>query len=397
VSLLRESPEAPAYDDATGVGPTLRQRLRDNRGLVLISVIVVLVALLIALSQSRQKAGLLDPDAVDPSGSHALATLLRDQGVTVVRVTTAAAARDAVTQVPDSTLLVMPTAPLSTRMVDTVAGARSLVLVAPDTTTLDGLAPWALEKGAISSGDEVPPGCAWDVATRTGPLPATGPTFTTSRTDVASCWSGSVLDAPALGTTAAVTIVSRAEAFTNARLGDSGNAALALGTLGRTRTVVWWLPSFADPEQFTQDTQPSLQDLIPSWVGWALLQVLLAMVVVIWWRARRLGRVVVEPLPVVVRATEAVEGRARLYRRGHARGRAADALRASTLTRLRTRLSLPRTADVATVVAAVAARTHLSATEVSALLAPGTDPTDDVSLTRLATALDALENEVRHP
>jgi hypothetical protein len=107
--------------------------------------------------------------------------------------------------------------------------------------------------------------------------------------------------------------------------------------------------------------------------------------------------VVVEPLPVVVRATESVEGRARLYRRGKARGRAADALRTSTLARLRSRLSLPRSADVATIVAAVSLRTGRPDTEVTALLSPGTDPTDDVGLTRLANALDALENEVRHP
>jgi len=134
---------------------------------------------------------------------------------------------------------------------------------------------------------------------------------------------------------------------------------------------------------------------VPSWVRWALLQLVLAVAVVIWWRGRRLGRVVVEPLPVVVRATESVEGRARLYRRGHARESAADAMRTASLTRLRARLALPRTASTEVVVAAVSARTARPATEVAALLTPGGNPGDDASLTGLVDALDALENEVR--
>ena len=128
---------------------------------------------------------------------------------------------------------------------------------------------------------------------------------------------------------------------------------MALGTLGRSHTVVWWLPSTADPLQFDQGAEVGITDLVPSWVRWALLQVVLAVAVVVWWRGRRLGRVVVEPLPVVVRATESVEGRARLYRRGRARGSAADAMRTASLTRLRARLGLPRSAPADVVVAAV--------------------------------------------
>jgi len=90
-----------------------------------------------------------------------------------------------------------------------------------------------------------------------------------------------------------------------------------------------------------------------------------------------------------------VEGRARLYRRGHARGTAADALREAATTRLRARLSLPRTAPVDVVVRAASDRTGRQAIDIAALLAPGTAPTDDTGLTGLVAALDALENEVR--
>jgi len=383
--------------------PTVRARLQANRGLLVVGALVLLGALLLALAQSSRTVGLLDPDATDPTGSHALSVLLSGQGVTVVRATTAGAAEAALQSAQNSTLVIAPTAPISDRMLDAVraGGAQYTVLLAPDEDALTAYAPWASIRDLRESGDEVPADCDWYVATKAGPLPPTGFVYATDRSSVSSCWGGGVVDSGrggadgVGGTGGVVTLVGMAQGFTNQHLGESGYAAMALGTLGRSHTVVWWLPSTADPLQFDQGTDVGITDLVPSWVRWALLQLVLAVAVVIWWRGRRLGRVVVEPLPVVVRATESVEGRARLYRRGHARGSAADAMRTASLTRLRARLALPRTAPPDVVVAAVAARTERPATEVAALLTPGGTPGDDASLTGLVDALDALENEVR--
>jgi hypothetical protein len=383
--------------------PTVRARLRANRGILVVGALVILGALLLALVQSSRTVGLLDPDATDPTGSHAVSVLLQGQGVTVVRVTSAQAAADAVAKATDSTLLITPTAPLSDPMLQTVRAVHPTytVLVMPDDGLLSAYAPWASQTGYRASTDETPAGCDWYVATRSGALPAVGATYGTDRSDLSSCWGGGVVDTGrggatgVAGATGVVTLVGMQDAFTNRHLADSGYAALALGTLGRAHTVVWWLPSASDPQQFADSRDVTISDLVPSWVRWALLQLVLAMVVVIWWRGRRLGRIVVEPLPVVVRATESVEGRARLYRRGHARGRASEALIDAALTRLRARLALPRTAAPEVVVAAASARTGRSATDVAALLTPGSSPTDDAGLAGLADALDALENEVR--
>ena len=73
------------------------------------------------------------------------------------------------------------------------------------------------------------------------------------------------------------------------------------------------------------------------------------------WQGRRLGPLVAEQLPVVVRASETVEGRGRLYRSRRARDRAADALRTATLQRMLPRLGLGA-ARATAVVAAVAGR-----------------------------------------
>jgi len=391
-------------DDDAGpvIAPsTWRATLRANRAPLLIGVAVVLVALLLAAAQGRGSAGAFDPDAVDPSGSHALAALLGSEGVTVVRVTDARAAAAAVDDAHgDVTLLVVPTAPVSTEMVAAVAATSRTrtVLLRPDITTLEGLAPWAQETEPLGvAPDELAADCAWSVAQQVGSLPSDGAAYSTTGTDAHVCWQGLVVDDAGAGDTA-TTVIGASRAFTNDVLADSGYAALGLTTLGHSRTLVWWLPSFADPLQFgTGEEKPSISELVPSWVGWFLAQLAIAVAVIVWWRGRRLGRVVVEPLPVVVRATETVEGRARLYRRGRSRGRAADALRASTTDRLRRLVTLPRGAALGDVVAATAARTGRSVDDVAALLAPGTEPHDDASLTGLADALDTLENEVRRP
>jgi len=381
-----------------GIAPsTWRATLRANRGPLVIGVVVVLVALVLAVAQSHRFAGAFDPDGVDPSGSHALAALLSDQGVHVVRVTDARAAAAALTGAQgDATLLIVPTAPLSPQMISAVLQApRSrTVLLQPDAATLAAFAPWAYPaEPPTDTSDEVAADCEWPVAQQVGPLPPDGATYRASGNH--SCWRGLVVDATVAADTT-TTVIGAAEAFTNARLADSGYAALGLNTLGHSRTLVWWVPSFADPLQFgTGETRPTVSDLVPPWVGWFLLQLAVAVGVVVWWRGRRLGRVVVEPLPVVVRATETVEGRARLYRRGRARGRAADALRGSTAERIRRQLSLPRAAPLDAIAVAASARTGRPAPDITSLLTPGNDPYDDASLTGLADALDTLENEVR--
>ena len=97
---------------------------------------------------------------------------------------------------------------------------------------------------------------------------------------------------------------------------------------------------------------------------------------------------------MAVRAAETTEGRARLYRRRRARGRAADHLRAASLSRLVGPLGLPATGTREAVVARVAARSGWSPTDVAALLY-GAAPQDDAALVRLAAALDGLERQVR--
>lgn len=384
----------------TAVTPAARANVRRWRGPLILGVVVILVSLLLALAQGQRSRGYLDPDAVDPSGSGALAALLGDQGVDVIRVTTAEEARDALyrTEGTKTLLVAAELGPVSYRMADLAASVpfSHLVVVGGDPESVGNLASWATVVGYGQSKDEIAPDCDWDIAQRVGPLVAQGQQYDGKGLDATVCWDAFVLDLPVGTGQKPTTLIGAGTPFTNDVLADSGNAAFGMNVLGRDQTVVWWLPSITDPLQpDSGDEGASITDLVPSWVALAVWQVFAAALFTVWWRGRRLGRVVLEPLPVAVRATEAVEGRARLYRRAGDRGRAADVLRAATLARLTTMLRLPRTSGLAEVVPAVVARTGRDATDVTALLTPGVDPTDDAGLTRLADALDTLEDEVR--
>ena len=178
----------------------------------------------------------------------------------------------------------------------------------------------------------------------------------------------------------------------NDNLDDDGVAALDVNAITDSRrvtSVVWLLPG-ADAGG---PGKPSMWDLFPDGtlrvIWWAVAVGLLLML----WRARRLGGVVTEPLPVVVRAAELVEGHGRLYARAGARDRAAGALRHATTARIARRLGLPRGAGAVEVAAAIAPLVGRPPGDVAALLT-GPPPADDAGLVQLAEELDRLEAAV---
>jgi hypothetical protein len=356
-------------------------------------LVVLLGGLVLALAGGDGGSARLDPRSPAPSGSRAVAELLRDQGVTVDLVTTTAAVVRATR--PGDTLLVVDPDLLAASQVEAVrAVGADLVLVsasAPD-RYVTGITVEPTAPGVRT------PGCALPAARRAGAADSGLLAYDVSDADLQQarlCYSRDGVPSLVQGRVDGrpVTLLGATSPLTNERLDDEGNAALALGLLGARPRLVWYLPSAAD---VPASAQKSFYDLVPGGFGWGLVQLGVAVLLLALWRARRLGAVVVEPLPVVVRAAETVEGRARLYRRGGARGHAAEALRAGVRNRLGTALGLPRRADPPAVVAAVAARAGRPGPDVAALLY-GSAPADDGALVRLADDLDALEREVRRP
>jgi len=191
---------------------------------------------------------------------------------------------------------------------------------------------------------------------------------------------------------ARVTLLSDGTPLMNSSLAKEGNAALALGLLDIHPDVVWLVPPVIAPASSGAGTS-SVTSLLPSRLRWAFLQLVIAVIVIALWRGRRLGRLVPEELPVVVRQAETVRGRSRLYRRSQSLNTAANALREGTRDRLGRRLGLGPRPQPAALVQAVASRTQEPAAQVQALLY-GAMPADDGALVTLAQSLTALEQEV---
>ncbi len=103
---------------------------------------------------------------------------------------------------------------------------------------------------------------------------------------------------------------------------------------------------------------------------------------------------------MAIRASETVEGRARLYRKTNARDRAAGALRSTTRTRLAPLVGVPVPQAHAPEALLPALSAHLhdhgDGQSLHSLLF-GPPPGDDAALISLADQLDALEREVRRP
>jgi hypothetical protein len=381
------STAGPSASVDPGLGPVWRQ----VRGPVLVLLLVLAAGVALAAAGGSARSGLLDPRATDPSGSRALAQVLRQQGVEVRLVTRTARLRAEAAR--GGTVLVAFPQRLVDSQVAAVRGTGAdLVLVGAAEPERFAPAVRVARPVAVQARSPV---CRLPAAARAGRADTGGVTYTVRGGGADLCYAeegdASLVQVRSGGRT--VTLLGDPTPLTNRHLDEEGNAALALGLLGARPRLLWYLPSLDD---VPPSEARSFYALVPPGLWWGLGQVLVAVLLLALWRARRLGPVVTEPLPVVVRAAEVVEGRARLYRRAGARQPAAEALRAALRARLLPLLGLPRRAEPDAVVHAVAARSGRPGAEVAALLY-GAAPRDDAALVRLADDLDALERQVRRP
>jgi Domain of unknown function (DUF4350) len=369
---------------------------RSARIPLLLLVLLVAVTAVIGTLAARGKAGELDPDSYEPGGAHAVTQLLTDAGVAVHVARSVATARSAE---PGATLLITAPDLLPGKALrDLVDGAAGTVLIAPGPQSLSAAVPelTAVSFSHVAGRD---PGCTLPAAVRAGRVQLGGFGYRLAP-GVAAGLAGSELCYAKdwAGTLARIdtrTVLGSGAPLTNARLDARGNAALVLALLGERRDLVWFRPQLDDPALAAGGHKP-LTALLPTPLKWAALQLAVAAGVLALWRARRLGPVVTEPLPVTVRAAESTEGLARLYRRAGARQRAGTALREAAVRRLAARFGLRGgQTDPRAVVEAIAAHTSRPATEVGALLF-GQSPDTDPELVALADALDALEQEIRN-
>jgi hypothetical protein len=376
--------------------------------LLVILAVVAVAALLAALTAGGvTRGGSLDPDSPRPTGARAVARVLAHQGVGV-EVVRDAAAFDAAALDARTTLLVTGTDALgrtgARRVAARSAEAGATVLAAPGPLVLRALGD-PVQPVEVAVGGEVAagPGCRQPAVAgltvevdqalgyrpvagdpeRAGAVPGgcfTGPGDTSLLVAVPAGGPGPPGDTDLLGAD---------ELLSNDAVTSADNAAAALRLLGRQPRLVWYVPDPADVRAGDGDV---LTNQLPTALFPGLGLLTAALVALLLWRGRRLGPLVVEPLPVVVRAIESTHGRGRLYRRVRDRPHAATLLRAGTVRRLREVLRLPP-GDLAPLLTSVASLTGRSAGELNALLV--TRPVhSDADLTRLAHDLAVLEKEI---
>ena len=398
-------PSAPSAPSATSVSPTARQVWTRSRGIALALALIAVAGVVIAAIRSDARHGSLDPRSADPYGSHAVAALLAGHGVSTRVVTTLAQAEAAAET--DTTLLVavpdLLTKSQQNRLHTATArtGGRT-VLVAPGSWSVDHLAPGVTADPAISPRRTLSPGCSLPEALRAGSADTGGLRYTTTHLDADNCYLSqrlaTLLRIPADAGAGDTIVLGSPDILFNKRLAEQGNASLALQLLGSRSHLVWYLPSLSDTTAAGPQGQRGLLDLLPAGWRWGTLQLFVAAALAALWRARRLGPLVPEKLPVAIRASETAEGRARLYRKADARDRAASALRSTTRTRLAPLVGVPVAQAHApeALIPALAAQLHGDGPALHALLF-GPPPGDDTALVALTDRLDALEREVRRP
>ncbi|OIQ74247.1 hypothetical protein GALL_441050 [mine drainage metagenome] len=382
--------------DGSTATSTVRARWRRGRTTAIVIALLVVVAALSVLPRPRTSGIPLAPDNPSPAGGRAVARILADRGVTVeyVRTTATAVAR----ATSGATLLVTSTDLLDSEQVAALGRTTAdIVLVDPSAAALGALSDGRADRYGTprAPGTTVSADCSDDDARAAGQITVDASGLLLVDGAGVVCFPGGDPSTGAylvLTGSRRLTALASAEPLTNGALARAGNAAIALRALGRNTTLVWYVPSPQDSGT-DQVSAPGLGDLLPPQAGLVGVQLLLVALVAAVWRGRRLGRLVTEPLPVVVRSSETVRGRGRLYRRSRSLGHAAAALRAGTARRCATRVGLARSADAVTVIDALARATGRPSEEIAALLY-GPPPTDDGGLAHLARRLDDLESEV---
>ncbi|MEO8556849.1 MAG: DUF4350 domain-containing protein [Actinomycetota bacterium] len=343
----------------------------------------------------------LDPANPGYSGAQALAHVLRDHGVSV---TVVRSQRELLDQTIDggTTVVVTNTIRLSGRTARVAiahAGtAAGVVLLDPDPEVTKGMGlpveshlAGLTDLAAGCQGSDVGEDFRLALAGRAYLPTSDAPSATTCFLDKID-GGGAMVTLPAALGRSPVTLLGDDHLITNGAILDADNAAIALRLFGHTDRLIWYIPSFADMAA----ADGSSRSIAPTWFQPGLALGTSAVILLCLWRGRRLGRLVTEPLPVIVRAVETTESRGRMYRKSRDRTRALAVLQLATRRRLAAYLGLSVSSNISSVAAAAAAVSGRRYEDVLDLLrSPAAQ--DDSSLLERANALTALEKEVHRP
>lgn len=393
----------PATAPAAGQGPGNGRQNGGSRrrgwltALAVAGVVIVgAVGVVLLAPSSAPSNSYLDPGSTASDGARAITDLLAGRGQSVTTVYGPKEAAAAASR-PDTTLVITSPEILTGGDMKALASVPAdIVLVAPDQQALDALQSGIIFAEPPAPAEVLQPGCALPAATQAGSALTGGVIFNTgySRNPATDCYFAQ--GSPSLVTYSSgsqtVVLLGDGTLFTNGRLASQGNAALALNLLAARHNVVWLAPQYAVASLAGPGSSGPQVITTAAWM--VVWQLIFAVLLAAGWRIRRLGALIPERLPVVVRASETVEGHARLYQARRARDRAAAQLRHAMLGRIMIPLGLPRGSAPPAITQAIAGRSRLPEPMIAHVLF-GPAPGSDADLVTLARQLDELEREVR--
>lgn len=390
------APDGFLLGDGSTAAVVSSARWNRSRWLVTVMGLVLVLLVTVTLARPATSSTPLSISNPGPTGARALAEVLRDQGVSVEEVDTLA---DAYRRLDGGgTLVIASYVFLEDRQVASIADhAGDIVWIDPDANTLDAIDPGLSAEPATGEGTLLAD-CDAPAAVAAGSLTGVAASIYADSPRAVPCFTdgyGSAYVMLERDGARPVHVLADADVVSNAGLATDGAAALALWTTGHAEHVVWYMGGELDDTVFGADQAGStyFTPRTPPWLAAGGVAAAITALVAAAWQGRRMGRLVTEPLPVIVRASEATRGRGRLYERGRARGHALAALRAGAAARMASRLSLPRTAPRGALVSAIAAHTERDDAEIDLLLY-GPPPADDHDMLDLLARLDSLEDEV---
>ncbi len=393
MTIHSDTRRASAVSTASSSPPRRNRALRWIGASVLL--VVAAAALVVLGGKGPNERATLDPTSASPEGAKALSTILEAEGVSVEIATGKDEARRLLNSEDATLVMSSPLIPSDAAIENArelASNAALTVFVTADEKVLRDFALGEFSESAFdqpvsepSTGD-----CrAYDFS-GVGEIeaavlfePAEGATTCFTNDD----GQAALLFAKVSGSSgsAHVAIIEASPLFDNAHLAENGNAALAFALLGNTDRVVWYQPSAADLEV---DRAGTLAALTPTWVTPVMLLLVVTAIVAAVWRGRRFGPLVEERLPVTVRASETMHGRARLTAQTGDSAHAAAALRDGAVRRLGKRLGLSQRATPAQIAYAIPHEPALTQ------LLNGPLPANDAELASFARALGAILDRV---
>lgn len=380
---------------------------RRARRIGLWALLIVLIGLAAAALNGMRTTNQLpfDPDNPEDGGMQALARVLEQEGVEVT-VARGLPRLLGTSVTPDTTVLVAGTSLIGEdagqHLAEYAEGAGRVVLLSPESNAGDVL-DLPVEGSVFSQSGAAGPDCesrlvTWregDQITRADRLVEVTSTAETARLcfppspsyNAGGARAGFLVEFPASEQRPDTVVAGIAGSLTNEHITEEANAAAGLRLLGAHPRLVWYVPAVSDAGEAAPQ---GLVDVLPEAFVPSVVVLGLALLATMIWRGRRLGPVVVEPLPAIIRSVETTQSRSRLYRRAQDRERALAALQLAARRRLATRVGLTARAQPHDMVRAIAEATGRHTDEVHRLLVDSSAP-DDETLVRIAREVRSLE------